>query len=175
MLGLHSASSLTCVIAAARAAAVAQTADRAAMRRTMRTMRAIVDSRMLGDEPLSDESHGSPCVGLQPAMPAMRFGEESDLTSTAVRCVAAAEIYKLTGRLPAWAQRAPAQAGRPGCDLNGDPHAGNRSAGRCQPELRRETSSVLAYDERPRLVTRRWCDAPAASEQHAPALAELLE
>jgi hypothetical protein len=29
---------------------------------------------------------------------------ECDRTAIAVRCVAAAEIYKLTGRLPLWAQ-----------------------------------------------------------------------
>ena len=44
-------------------------------------------------------------VAFQPASPLVPFGEEFDRTSTAIaiRCVAAGEIYKLTGCLPAWA------------------------------------------------------------------------
>lgn len=48
-------------------------------------------------------------VRVQPALEAVPFGDEFDRTSAAIRCVAAAEIYKLTDLLPVWAQWLTAQ------------------------------------------------------------------
>lgn len=54
--------------------------------------------------------HAPPAVDPTTPAAVMPSGEQFDRTCAAIRCVAAAEIYKLTGRVPDWAQA----AGAPG-------------------------------------------------------------